>query len=311
MFFENLRVAGLEADDEEASAAIGHRFESFIVAVNASGGGPAEFIFLEAIGKIDDAVFANVEGVVVEEDFLHLRKVFESLCDFALDIGGGTRAPRVAGNGLRPHAEGAERRAAARRIERDERMKQERDVVIFDFQIALVDVSRERERIEFFGVKLRALDVVDDFAVFAIADAEDLIERFAVREFGDGVIELTARDEVDVFAGGQRCVGLDVAVRADESDLHARIGFFNFAEKLDVGIEADRRGEEDEEFVVFADFDGLAPVDFGGRGVNEAAAGNHAGGIGEPNGIPVGLDFASRGPARACAAVEIFEARRI
>ena len=132
-----------------------------------------------------------------------------------------------------------------------------------------------------------------------------------MREFGDGVIELTARDEVDVLGGVEGFVGLDVAVRADEGDLHARIGFFNFAEKLDVGIEADGGGEENEELVVFADLDRLAPVDFVGRGVDEAAAGDHAGGIGEPNGIPVGLDFAGGGPARACATVEIFEARRV
>ncbi len=64
-------------------------------------------------------------------------------------------------------------------------------------------------------------------------------------------------------------------------------------------------------FVVFADFDRLAPVDFVGRGVDDSAAGNQAGGIGEPNGIPIRFDLAGCGPTRACAAVEIFEARRI
>src|SRR5262249_15130120 len=130
---ENLRVAGFETDDEETRAAIGHRPKRFIVAVNASGGGPAELVFLETIRKIDDAVLANVERVIVEEDFLHLREVFESLRDFALDVRGGTSAPRVAGDRLRPHAEGAKRRATACRVKRNERMQKERHVVIFDF----------------------------------------------------------------------------------------------------------------------------------------------------------------------------------
>ena len=59
-------------------------------------------------------------------------------------------------------------------------------------------------------------------------------------------------------AGVQRFVGLDVAVRADEGDFEARVGFLDLADELDVGIEADGGGEENEKFVVFADFDGLA-----------------------------------------------------
>ena len=50
--------------------------------------------------------------------------------------------------------------------------------------------------------------------------------------FDHGMIELTAGDELNVFAGVQRLIGLDVAVRADESDLHAGIGFFDFADEL-------------------------------------------------------------------------------
>ena len=44
----------------------------------------------------------------------------------------GTGPPGVAGNGLRPHAEGAKRRAAAGCVKRNERVQEKRDVVIFN-----------------------------------------------------------------------------------------------------------------------------------------------------------------------------------
>ena len=94
-------------------------------------------------------------------------KYSSGLRDFPLDVVGGTRAPSVAGNRLRPHAEGAQSRAAARGVERNERMQKKRNVVILDLQVALVDVGGERERVEFFGVELRARGVVNDLAVLA------------------------------------------------------------------------------------------------------------------------------------------------
>ena len=139
----------------------------------ASGAGPLEFQRLEFLAQIDGAILADVEGIVVEENFLHLREIFESLLDFPHDVVDRTRAPGMAGNGLRPHTEGAHRRAAARGVEGNERVQQKRHVVVFDLQVALVDVGGEGQRVELCGVKLRTRRVVNDLAVFAKADAED------------------------------------------------------------------------------------------------------------------------------------------
>src|SRR5207245_809602 len=150
-------------------------------------------------GQIDDAILADVEGIVVEEDFFHLRKIFEGLLHFARDVVGRAGAPGVAGDGLRPHAEGTESGAAARGVEGNKRVQKEGDVVALDLQVALVDITGKGESIEFFGVKLRTRGVVNDLAVFAVADAEDVGEGLAVGVFDDGMVELAASDKVDVL----------------------------------------------------------------------------------------------------------------
>src|SRR5438552_365255 len=71
-----------------------------------------------------------------------------------------------------------------------------------------------------------------------------------------------ARHKIDVRAGIQRLIGLDVSVRADESNLHARVGFLDFADELDVALKTNRGREKDQKFVVLADLDGLLPIDF-------------------------------------------------
>ena len=135
-----------------------------------------EFQRLELGAEIQDAILANIESVVVEENFLHLREIFDGLIYFARDVFGGAGAPGVAGNGLRPHAEGAKRRAAARGIERNVRIQEKWNVVAFDLQVALVNVGSERKRIQLRGMQLRARRVVNDLAVFAIADAQNFAE---------------------------------------------------------------------------------------------------------------------------------------
>src|SRR2546429_6825149 len=77
-------------------------------------------------------------------------------------------------NRLRPHAEGAKRRASARGVKRHVGVQQERHVVAFDFQVALVNVRGERQRVQPFRVQLRTFGVVHDLSVFAVADTENL-----------------------------------------------------------------------------------------------------------------------------------------
>src|SRR5208283_4622858 len=67
---ENLSIAGFEANDEQASTAIRHGLQRFIIAVDARRGGPLELQGFELGAEFHDAVLADVEGVVVEENLL-------------------------------------------------------------------------------------------------------------------------------------------------------------------------------------------------------------------------------------------------
>ena len=71
-------------------------------------------------------------------------------------------------------------------------MQEERHVVAFDLQIALVDIGGKRQRIQLFGVQLRPRSVVNHLAVLAVAGAQNLLERLAVRVLRHGVIEFPA-----------------------------------------------------------------------------------------------------------------------
>ena len=175
--FQDLRVAGFKSHDQQAAAGIGHGFQRFVVAVDARRAGPLEADRLEFLAERQNAIFANVERVVVEEKFLGLRKHLVRLLEFARHVFHRPRAPGMAGKRLRPQAEGAKRRTSARRVEGNERMQQERHVVILDRQIVLVDVGRKRQRIELFGLHQRPRRVVDDFAVFHVAGVANLGER--------------------------------------------------------------------------------------------------------------------------------------
>src|SRR5262249_41353405 len=157
---------------EQARAAVGHGLQLFVLAVAASSAGPLELERLEFLAQFDGPVLTNVKGIVVEEDFLELREILQGVFHFLDDVVDRASAPRVARDGLWPHTEGAHRRATAGGIERNEGMEQEWDVVVFDGEIALVDIGGERQRIELGGVQLRTLGVVHDLAILAIADAE-------------------------------------------------------------------------------------------------------------------------------------------
>ncbi len=145
----------------------------------------------------------------------------------------------------------------------------------------------------------------------AVADAEDLVERLAVGELDDGEIELAAADEVDGGALVEGAVGVGGDRGADEGDLDGRVGLLDGLGERVVAGPADGRGEEHQELVAFGDLDGLFGRDVVRRGVEKAGALEHAGGVGEPDGIPVGLDLADGGPAGACAAIEVFKGGRI
>ena len=99
--------------------------------------------------------------------------------------------------------------------------------------------------------------------------------------------------------------------RADEGNLDGGIGGLDGPCEGVVAAPTHGGGEEHEELVVLGDLDGLVRGDVVGRGVQQLRALEHAGGIGEPDGVPVGLDLAGSGPAGAGTTVKVLKGGRI
>jgi hypothetical protein len=75
--------------------------------VNAGRAGPLKAHRLEFLAEREDAILANVEGIVVEEKFLGLRKHFVRLLELAGHRFNAAHAPGVTRESLRPQAERA------------------------------------------------------------------------------------------------------------------------------------------------------------------------------------------------------------
>ena len=250
MFFRICGVAGFKTHDQQAAAGIGHRFQRLVIAVDARGAGPVETHWFEFLAEGQHAVLADVERIVVEEEFLRLRKHLVRLPEFARHILHRTRAPGVAGKRLRPQAEGAQRRASAGGVEGNEGMQQKRHVVLLDRHVLFVNVGGEWQRIQLFGLQQRARRVVDDFAVLHVTCVADFRKRLALRVFDDGMVEFPAHDEIDVRAGQQAFRRLDLHVRADEGDLEAGLVVLHRASHAQVAEKTDGGREQHHEFVV-------------------------------------------------------------
>ncbi len=309
---EDLGIAGLEADDEQAAASVLHGFEGFAVGGDARGAGPGQAERLKLGAELDGAGLLDVEGVVVKEKLFDVREELFGMRHLGGDVVGGALAPGVTGEGLRPKAKGALGGAAARGVERNIGVQQEGHVVARDVHVAGVDVGDPGHvrLVELFD--LRTIGVVEEAAGgVAVADAEDFVQRFTVGKFHDGEVKLAAADEVDRRALVQGAVRVGGDRRSDEGNLDGRVRFFDGLGEGVVAGPADGGGEEDEELVAFGDLDGLVGGDVVRGCVEQAGTLEHAGRIGEPDGVPIGLDLTHRGPSGACAAVEVFKGGRI
>src|ERR1035441_1298988 len=102
----------------------------------------------------------DVEGFAAEEEFLDVGEELLGVGHLRGNVVGGALAPGVAAQRLRPQAEGALRRAAARGIERHKRVQQERHVVLGDVEVASVNLSGPGHLVELFGGNLRPVGVV-------------------------------------------------------------------------------------------------------------------------------------------------------
>ena len=126
---QDLLIARLVADDEQAAAGFLHGLQRLVIGGDARGAGPGQPERLQLCAQLDGARLLDVEGVVVEEKFFHVGPEFLGLRHLGGHGVGGTLAPRMSAQSLRPQAERTLRRASARGVQRDERIKQERNVV--------------------------------------------------------------------------------------------------------------------------------------------------------------------------------------
>ena len=179
---QNLLVAGLEADQQQAQAVIAQLPQRFVIEVCARVAGPRELQLLHALRDLDGTGFVDGERVVVEHPLAH-AVAEKLLAHFHLADHGGGRfsAVNVAADGLRPEAEAAFGRAAAPRIERNIGVLQVADEVVLDLQIAVI--NREDAGHSVPVVNELALGVVVNAAIgVAPAEAFDPGPRFALRQ---------------------------------------------------------------------------------------------------------------------------------
>src|SRR5690348_820089 len=190
-------------------------------------------------------------------------------------------------------------------------MKQKWNVVILNGQVALVNLRGERQAVQVLCLQFLSRRVVDDLSVLAVTRAENFAERLTLRKLHHGVIKFAAHNKVDVITGHQTLIGLHLHRRSHKGNPETGLHLFHPASKLDVVLKTDSGREKNYKFVVLCDFDGLLRSDFVRRSIQQAAAGQHSRGIGEPHGVPVRLNLARSGPPRTCATIKLLETRRI
>ena len=189
-------VTCLVAHQQQAQPVVAHDFERLArhICLGVTRPGHAE---LAQFARDRFGARAVVgEGVVVEEEFLDLRKIALRLTNFLDHMTDTADAIAVPPDRLRPQAEGAFRPASASGVERHVGVLQVTDEVILDPQIALVDFGDERQPVHV--LEYRPVGVVGDDGVRAAeAQTVDCIEPTALGDFLDGEIELLAGDKVD------------------------------------------------------------------------------------------------------------------
>ena len=129
---QDLLVAGLVADQQQAQAVVAQHLEGFARHVGLGVARPGDAELAQLAGDRLGARQVVGEGVVVEEEFLHLREGFLRPGDLLDHVADAARAVAVAADGLRPQAEGAARFAAAPGVDRDVGMLEVADEIVLD-----------------------------------------------------------------------------------------------------------------------------------------------------------------------------------
>ena len=170
---------------------------------------------------------------------------------------------------LRPQAERALRRTAARGVKRDVGVQQERHVVTGHVEIALVNVGDVRKRIQILN--LRRIRIVHDLAVLQEGNAGNVFQRLAFGVVDHGVIKLFAGHEIDRRTIAQRLLRQHAHVRSNESNLDLGIASLDGARQANVARKAGGRGEQNEKLVVLGNLNGLLRRNIVRRRIQQAA----------------------------------------
>src|ERR1700736_3421114 len=146
---------------------------------------------------------------------------------------------------LRPQTERTLRRTAARGVERDERLQQERDVVARDVEIALVNFSDVGQRVKILN--LRSVGSVLDLSVLQEGNPGNLLERLALGVIHHLIVKLFAANEIDLRTIAQRLLRQHAHVRSHKSNLDLRIRPLDRPRQKKVSGESRRGSKQHQE----------------------------------------------------------------
>src|SRR2546426_864580 len=171
---QNLRIAGLEPDDQQPAASLFHRLQGLVARRHPGVAGPGKLQRLESLADLDRAVLGPGKRVIVEENFLRLGEVLQAALHLLDHVGDAAGPPGVPAHRLRPETEGTQRRASTGRVEGHVGVLQIGNVVARDVEVPLIDIHRKGQGIEILD--LRAIRIVDDASILAEADAGNLLQ---------------------------------------------------------------------------------------------------------------------------------------
>ena len=246
---QDLLIAAFIADQQQPQAVVAHCPQRVArdIGFGVARPGDAELAEL-ACDRLRARQIVG-EGVIVEEELLHLRERISRPADFVDDIADAAGAIAVAADGLRPEAEGAARFAAAPGVKREIRMLEIADEIILDLQVAFVHRRDERQFVHV--LQDRARRVVPDCAGgIAIGEAGDCVPAAPFGDFLDGEVELVAGDKIDRRRALEARLRLDRDLGADEAGFEARIGRLERFDDPHVRAERGRRGMQHREIEV-------------------------------------------------------------
>src|SRR4030095_11400006 len=122
---QNLWISRFKSYDHQPAAGFLHRLQGFVVGVHPRRARPGEPQRLQLLAQIQDAVLPPGKSIIIKEDLFDIRKQFQRPPNLSCHVLAAAYSPGMAADCLRPQTKSTQGRAAARRVKRQVRMKQE------------------------------------------------------------------------------------------------------------------------------------------------------------------------------------------